>query len=294
MWDGLPVISILQVIPNTFLGLSAGQSNTTGNSNTFVGDSTGYSNTTGNVNTFLGRQAGYFNKTGGYNTFLGGIAGWNNLWGTYNTFIGFDAGVSVTYNFLENSMALGSGARVTASNTVSIGNTSIASIKGQVSFSTYSDERFKRSIRENVPGLDFVLNLRPVSYQMDAKGIASFLGEDEVQSVKDGENEEVTARSRKSRDEARTAKSKIRYTGFLAQEVAKVADKMGYDFSGIDRPQNERSLYGLRYAEFVVPLVKAVQEQQQVIEEQEEQLQEQEERIEKLESLVQQLLDSKK
>ena len=28
----------------------------------------------------------------------------------------------------------------------------------------------------------------------------------------------------------------------------------------MDKPQNEQSLYGLRYAEFVVPLVKAVQE----------------------------------
>jgi hypothetical protein len=31
-------------------------------------------------------------------------------------------------------------------------------------------------------------------------------------------------------------------------------------FSGVDKPQNKYSLYGLRYAEFVVPLVKAVQE----------------------------------
>ena len=29
---------------------------------------------------------------------------------------------------------------------------------------------------------------------------------------------------------------------------------------GVDAPQNEHDLYGLRYAEFVVPLVKAVQE----------------------------------
>ena len=35
---------------------------------------------------------------------------------------------------------------------------------------------------------------------------------------------------------------------------------MNYDFSGVDKPQDESGLYGLRYAEFVVPLVKAVQE----------------------------------
>jgi len=33
-----------------------------------------------------------------------------------------------------------------------------------------------------------------------------------------------------------------------------------YDFSGVDVPKNDKDLYGLRYADFVVPLVKAVQE----------------------------------
>jgi hypothetical protein len=38
------------------------------------------------------------------------------------------------------------------------------------------------------------------------------------------------------------------------------ARKLNYDFSGVDKPKTEGGLYGLRYAEFVVPLVKAVQE----------------------------------
>jgi len=33
-----------------------------------------------------------------------------------------------------------------------------------------------------------------------------------------------------------------------------------YDFSGVDAAKNDKDLYGLRYSEFVVPLVKAVQE----------------------------------
>ncbi|HEV8538733.1 MAG TPA: hypothetical protein VGR15_07395, partial [Bacteroidota bacterium] len=40
----------------------------------------------------------------------------------------------------------------------------------------------------------------------------------------------------------------------------KAAKELGYDFSGVDAPKNEKDFYGLRYAEFVVPLVKAVQE----------------------------------
>lgn len=37
--------------------------------------------------------------------------------------------------------------------------------------------------------------------------------------------------------------------------------KTGFTFSGVDVPANEQTPYGLRYGQFVVPLVKAVQEQ---------------------------------
>ena len=53
-----------------------------------------------------------------------------------------------------------------------------------------------------------------------------------------------------------------------------------FDFSGVDPPKNEKDLYGLRYAEFVVPLVKAVQEQQDIIEVQENKLTIYEQRLE--------------
>ncbi len=49
-------------------------------------------------------------------------------------------------------------------------------------------------------------------------------------------------------------------SGFVAQEVEKAAQQLGYDFSGVDAPKNEKDVYALRYADFVVPLVKAVQE----------------------------------
>ncbi len=55
-------------------------------------------------------------------------------------------------------------------------------------------------------------------------------------------------------------------SGFIAQEVEAAATAVGYDFHGVDKPKNETSHYGLRYAEFVVPMVKAMQEQQEMIE----------------------------
>src|SRR6185436_1225671 len=59
---------------------------------------------------------------------------------------------------------------------------------------------------------------------------------------------------------AKKAKEQVVYTGFAAQDVEKAAKELNYDFSGVDAARNEKDLYGLRYAEFVVPLVKAVQE----------------------------------
>ena len=55
-------------------------------------------------------------------------------------------------------------------------------------------------------------------------------------------------------------KEKMIWTGFLAQEVEASAYETGFVFSGVDKPRNEHGVYGLRYAEFVAPLVKAVQE----------------------------------
>ena len=55
-------------------------------------------------------------------------------------------------------------------------------------------------------------------------------------------------------------KEKMIWTGFIAQDVEEAAQKSNFNFSGVDKPRNDSGVYGLRYAEFVVPLVKAVQE----------------------------------
>jgi len=79
---------------------------------------------------------------------------------------------------------------------------------------------------------------------MDMDAIAAFRNTPDSLRLYEGEKE----------------KAKIRYTGFLAQEVEQAALSLGFDFSGIDKPAHENDNYGLRYAEFVVPLVKAVQQ----------------------------------
>ena len=59
---------------------------------------------------------------------------------------------------------------------------------------------------------------------------------------------------------------KKRITGFIAQDVEKAAKDAGYDFQGVEAPKNADGLYSLRYADFVVPFVIAMQEQQKTIE----------------------------
>ena len=47
---------------------------------------------------------------------------------------------------------------------------------------------------------------------------------------------------------------------YIPQAVDAAAQKLHYNFSGVDKPKDKDGLYGLRYGDFVVPLVKAVQE----------------------------------
>jgi trimeric autotransporter adhesin len=61
--------------------------------------------------------------------------------------------------------------------------------------------------------------------------------------------------------------------------VEEAAKNIHYQFSGVDAPKNSEDFYGLRYAEFVVPLIKAVQELNQKNEELER-------RIEELERMI--------
>jgi len=115
-----------------------------------------------------------------------------------------------------------------------------------------SDGRFKTDVKENVAGLDFIMKLRPVTYRLDMDAIAGFAKTPDSLRLKNGE-------------QLKAAEIQI---GFIAQEVEAAASSLNFDFHGVDKPKNDNSHYGLRYAEFVVPLVKAVQEQQEMIEHQ--------------------------
>ena len=74
--------------------------------------------------------------------------------------------------------------------------------------------------------------------------------------------------------------------GRATQEVSEAAKEIGYDFSGVEIPNDESGLYSLRYSDFTVPLVKAVQEQQIIIDELKKENESLRIRLEKIEALV--------
>lgn len=102
-----------------------------------------------------------------------------------------------------------------------------------------------------MPGVDFIKLLKPVTYNLQL---------DEIDKLNHASAEKVAGEKDKSVLEGRIAKERVTYTGFIAQDVEKAAKALGFNFSGVDAPKDKDGLYGIRYAEFVVPLVKAVQE----------------------------------
>jgi len=223
---------------NTASGYRALFTNKTGFYNIASGYEALYSNTTGSYNIASGDSALYSNTTGYNNTAYGANALYKNETGFYNTALGYGAGPSKK-NY-KNTTALGYNATPTANNQVWIGNGDITSIGGQVGWTSFSDARIKTNIKENVPGLAFINLLRPVTYHFN------LAKENELLGIKNSDE-----------DNTDNDIEKINFTGFLAQEVDKAAQKINYDFSGVDKSGD---IMGLRYNEFVVPLVKAVQE----------------------------------
>lgn len=238
---------------NNAFGANALNSNIGGNSNGAFGDAALLNNTYGGSNTTSGSYSMFSNTFGSFNTAMGYEALRVNVSGNYNTAIGYRANVSA--NNLNNAIAIGANTIVDASNKVRIGNTDITVIEGQVAFTNPSDARFKNNIKANVPGLEFITKLQPVTYLFDTKKLETFTKTGKL------ENTQFTFASNNP------ASLKL-HTGFLAQDVEKIAKQLGYDFDGVNAPTDNKGYYTLGYSQFVVPLVQAVKEQQIQIEEQ--------------------------
>jgi trimeric autotransporter adhesin len=237
---------------NTAMGSFAMYFNTTGERNTAIGGQALSENRIGHHNTAVG-DASLGNNNGIYNSALGVGSLALNLEGNYNTAIGYRADFN-TWTTYSNSTAIGNWATILASDQMRFGNSNVTSIGGIVDWTTLSDGRFKSNIQSNVPGLAFIKQLKPVTYTLNLAALNKFIRPDGI------ENKNAKKFDLPEPDSDIAAGEKIVRTGFIAQDVAAAAEKAGFDFDGIDKPKNEKDLYGLRYAEFVTPLVQSVQE----------------------------------
>jgi hypothetical protein len=253
---------------NTAVGYGAGELNTSGQFNSSLGYAAMVSNNTGHDNTAMGYSAMRSNSYGAFNTAFGDDALYRTTGSQYNTAVGYNAGWSYDLGYNNvilgancdgsfagqyNMVAIGQGVICPDNSTARIGNSATWSIGGWAGWSNFSDGRYKKNIKEDVKGLEFVLKLRPITYQLDVTGLSAKLGENHGQEW----DQQMKV--------AIADKEKMVFTGFVAQEVEKAADSAGFNFSGVDKPRTENGLYALRYADFVVPLVKAIQEQQAMI-----------------------------
>jgi len=204
------------------------------------------------------------------------------------TFIGYDADQIVSTDF-TNSTALGNTSRITASNQVRIGNSSVTSIGGYEPWTNLSDGRFKKNVKDNVPGLAFINQLHAITYTVDVTSLRNFLGEDRLNEITTAKGKTVPEKNPEAEaliQKGIQEKEKIIRTGFVAQQVEEAAKRIGYDFSGVDKPANEHTPYGLRYSEFVVPLVKAVQELSKINDEKDARINNLQKQIDELKAIV--------
>src|SRR5690554_6363657 len=270
------LISNIEGRDNVGVGYDALKNNTTGFQNIAIGRGALHSST-GRDNVVVGHGALNYNKEGIHNTALGASADVTDSINrySYSVIIGNIAKVGANYAIAmgngakvesdrsiaignaarvhpnsTNSMALGNGAVVHDDNRIRLGNNGVNWIGGNSAWHNTSDARFKYQVENNVPGLEFITKLKPATYYMDNDKLDEFSKTGNI----------GTAWS--------DTEGKIRQTGFLAQEVERVAQEIGYEFDGVNKPQNDRDNYTLAYSTFVVPLVKAVQEQQALIESQ--------------------------
>ena len=253
---------------NTSIGYYSLNNNINGNANTSNGYASMYSNINGDMNCSYGAKT-LVNNTFGYgNSAFGTYALSTNDVGNFNGGFGYNANVAA--NNFDEATAIGSNAIVNSSYRVWLGSSLVDVWTDNIY--NVSDGRFKRNIAtESVKGLDFIKRLRPVTYNFDAKALTEHM----TQNMTEEKRQEYL------KGDFDRVFNKVQ-TGFIAQEVEEAAKASGYNFSGVHSPKDKLDTYGVSYYQFVVPLVKAVQEQQQMIEAQQQTIANQQKAIDAL------------
>ena len=172
--------------------------------------------TTGNYNCGFGLASGYSITTGSNNIAIGAFANATGTTCVDNICIGYSSNVSATGS--TDQIVMGNGVTGNANDSFVIGNgtTDSAIAFGATSITAPSDVRLKEDIQDEVVGLDFINQLRPVTFRWKKE--------------KDVPEDMVTY---KADSEERVMDGNYNH-GFIAQEVKEVIDnnpdiKEGFD-----------------------------------------------------------------
>ncbi len=195
---------------NTSLGGTALDAITTGDFNVAIGSRALSANTTGSRNVVSGHDAGDLITTGSNNVILGNSA-------------------DPSANNATNQIVIGYNATGTGDNEITLGNSSITTLRAQVtSITSLSDKRDKTEIVSLTEGLDFIKQLKPVSFTWD------------------------------TRDKAKVG---IKSAGFIAQDLLALqqASLIGENLDLVSEVNPEK--LEARYANLLPVIVKAIQEE---------------------------------
>lgn len=258
---------------NTFIGYRTGYSTTSGESNTFVGNESGYFNLSGAANAFVGAKAGQSNVGGHYNAFFGSRAGSGNTTGEKNTYLGYNSGGSPT---LINASAVGAEAKVSANNSLVLGNkanvgigvsapsfqlhlsTDAAAKPGSPDWTVASDSRLKKNITDFTDGLDLLKQIKPVWFQYNGAA-----------GIETGDK---------------------KFVGIIAQEMQKIAPYTVGTFTHQDSLGNKTEYLDYDANAVTYILINSVKEQQRIIEEKEEKIADLEQNLRSLDKVQRELL----
>ena len=281
---------------NIFIGREAGMDNDDGTSNVYLGESSGQKNVSGSGNTFLGKSTGANQTEGGYNVYIGGQSaiyktsgdanvhiGWhsgansagdNNVLigyfagmssvGSGNVFIGYKAGQNASgwkdrliienstdqatpliYGEFDNDILVFNGrVGMGTSPTYRLELPNDATNEGgkgrAYGWDTHSDARVKSGIRPVGYGLKQVLMLSGRSYHHHSSEF-----KDGSLILSNGNNT----------------------IGLIAQEVFRIIPE------AVHKPENDSNeLWGIDYNKLVPVLIRAIQEQHELIMNQQEQI----------------------
>jgi hypothetical protein len=156
---------------NTAVGAFALDVNVGGTQNVAVGTHALGANTEADNNTAVGKNVGLAVTTGHSNTLIGSLCHDNLTTGDLNTALGYNLAPSAVG--VDSEVVIGSSITGGGTNTVRIGTaggTATLGLDGSdTSWAAASDVRLKKDVATSTAGLEFIKDLRPVTFKWQLK-----------------------------------------------------------------------------------------------------------------------------